>query len=236
MYKSKLHEHGEYQELTTPSYSVIERLTTMNNKQLMKYIYAFSIGDGSLVCRSSKSNAHFQASQLAKNEDYIMWRGSILQELTSVTYRHWQNAAGNKMIATESRVHPKYTTAYNEMYYFGRKTITPHILSFLDWEMLAIFFQDDGNGRCRAGVNKTPEIRIASHNFNYAENLLIVKACKEILDIQFNIQRQKKKDKTYFCISLMASSFNRFKANIERFVLPSFVYKFADATPIKLVG
>ena len=195
----------------------------MNNKQIMKYIYAFSMGDGCLVKKSK--NAMFQATQLAKNSDYIYWRANVLSELTTINHRSFIHTSGNEMLVTETKTHPKYTAAYNEMYYGGRKTLTPHILSFLDWEMLAIFFQDDGNGRCRPKINKTPEIRIASHNFNYAENWMLVKACKEILGIQFNIQRQKYKDTMYYYISLRATSFQTFKENIEPYIKPSFAYK-----------
>jgi hypothetical protein len=204
----------------------------MNNKQLMKYIYAFSLGDGSLVRRSPTGNAHYQVTQLACNKDYIDWRADILSNLTSLNFRRFTHTSGRDFIATETKTHPKYTKAYNEMYYQRRKTITPHILSFLDWEMLAILFQDDGNGRKRSGVNKTPEIRIATHNFTYAENLLIVEACKERLGIQFNIQRQKHKESMYYYIALRATSFSRFREHIEPFVQPSFAYKFADTAPV----
>lgn len=199
----------------------------MDNKQIMKYIYAFSIGDGSLYKSNGNlnDNAMFNAAQLARNEDYINWRAEILSNITSVKQYRYFNTTGSEMIRTFSKTHPKYTTAYNEMYYRGRKTLTPHILSFLDWETLAIFFQDDGNGRCRPGINKTPEIRIASHNFNYAENWLFIKACKEKLDIQFNIQRQKVKSGDQYYISLRATSFPRFRENIEPYVKPSFAYK-----------
>ena len=77
----------------------------MNNKQIMKYIYAFSMGDGCLVKKSK--NAMFQATQLAKNSDYIYWRANVLSELTTINHRSFIHTSGNEMLVTETKTHSK---------------------------------------------------------------------------------------------------------------------------------
>ncbi len=136
----------------------------MDDMTFLKYVVAFTYGDGCIAKLKDHKNCRFQAAQLSRNKDYIEWRGDIFSSLTRIRYNTYNNDAGNEMIATYTLDHPLYTRVYNRMYHAGRKTLDGHYLKLFDWETLAIFYQDDGNWRFRPQCrSKTPEVRIASH-------------------------------------------------------------------------
>jgi hypothetical protein len=197
----------------------------MDDLTFIKYVVAFTYGDGCIAKLKTHKNCRFQAAQLKRNQDYIEWRGDILSHLTAIKY--YEYTAQSPMIATYTRHHPTYTKVYARMYHAGRKTIDPHYLKFFDWETLAIFYQDDGNWRLRPQAgSKTPEVRIASHNFTYAENLMLKRMLKEKFDLEWNLQRQKYKNMvSYYYLSLRAKDYNKFERGIKPFIKPSFEYK-----------
>lgn len=201
--------------------------TTMNRKDFTKYVAAFTYGDGGIYKLPGHSNCRFEAANLEKNKDYIDWRADILSDLTAVKteLRTWHDTR-QPMLRTRTMDHPFYTNMWQRFYLNGHKTIDPHYMKLLDFETLAIWYMDDGNGRFRPHAkSKTPEIRLATHNFTYAENLMIKKAFKDILDLEWNIQQQKTKKTLCYYLSLRAKDYKKLYSGIKPFIKPSFDYK-----------
>lgn len=206
---------------------------TMNDKELVKYIVAFTYGDGCLVKHGNE--CRFEATCIEKNLDYIMWRKSILENLNPVTIYKLEDKRPNRqiLIKTNTRTHPEYTKVWSRLYQNGRKSLDPHYLKLLDWETLAILYMDDG---CLQNVkqqykekeysNKYPNI--ATMSFSYAENLLLKQTIKENLNIEFNVKKVsgiQKNGSLNYMLFLGSSSRESFYKNISKYILPSFRYK-----------
>ncbi len=200
----------------------------MDKQNLIKYISAFTVGDGGLYQHGK--NARFISNQLAIHKDYIDWRAEILSEVTEVKTHEFQPNLPNRkpQIHTSTRTHPIYTSVRNRMYIENKKVVDPHYLKMLDWECLAILFQDDGScvNRSKESAGAAPKVSIATDNFSYADNWLLKKALKEKLDLEFNVQRSTKKTgQVYWHIRLRAKDYEKFYSGVEQYIQPSFYYK-----------
>ena len=205
----------------------------MNNKEITKYIVAFTYGDGYLGFHGK--NCRFEANNISENRDYIEWRADILRNVTGLSMRENLNPGQNRkpFIKTTTHTHPKFTDVHEKLYLNGKKVIDPHYLKLLDWESLAIWYMDDGSIRpvIRPYKNKvyyfTPVPNIATNCFSYGDNLLIKKAIKENLGIEFNIHKHslnKRGEQTYI-LCLLSSSLHKFLDGVEKYIQPSFRYK-----------
>lgn len=197
----------------------MEGVETMTRKDLMKYVSAFVMGDGGVYY--SGNNCRFICNQIAQHEDYIHWRADILRELTDVNIFENQQEGKQLILCTQTRTHPVYTKVRERLYIDNYKSVDPHYLTLLDWEMLAILYQDDGSihkdGRCDA----TPTVKLNTKRLSYGDSILLKKAIKEKLDLEFNVHRHYHR---YF-LSLRAKDYDKFKLNVEPFIKPSFSYK-----------
>lgn len=205
----------------------------MDAKTKIKYIVAFTYGDGYLGFRGK--NCRFEANNIIDNQDYINWRKEILSEITGVnTYNILDGRGGRKvLVKTYTQSHPIFTKVHSRMYLNGKKVIDPHYLKLMDWETLAIWYMDDGSIRPNIRHYKdktyycTPTPNLATNCFSYGDNFLIKKAIKEYLGIEFNIGKHslnKNGEQTYI-LNLLSSSFERFIEGVKPFILPSFKYK-----------
>ncbi len=204
----------------------------MNEKELIKYVVAFTYGDGHIQ-RHGKE-CRFEATCIIDNIDYINWRKSILENITPALVYENKDTRSNRrtLIKTNTRTHPIFTKVFCRMYHDGRKTVDPHYLKLFDWETLAIFYMDDGSlqeitqtYKEKDYSNKYPNI--ASMSFSYAENLLLKNTIKKNLGIEFNIRKHsERKDGTInYMLYLVGSSRQCFYKNISQYILPSFKYK-----------
>lgn len=198
----------------------------MNNKIILKYIYAFCLGDGGVYY--SGNNARFQANNLEKHADYVYWRASVLENLTKVNV--WQvqdNRPGRQpILQTSTLSHPKYTQVREDLYIQNIKRVSPHQLTFMDWESLAILHMDDGSLYLDARCNATPQVMLSTKGFSYGDNVLIKRAIEEKLGIVFNIHRQKNpKGNYYYFLRLRAKDYSKFADNVAPYIQPSFEYK-----------
>lgn len=211
----------------------MEGVETMDIKDKIKYIVAFTYGDGYIGYHGK--NCRFEASNIIDNLDYIQWRKSILNHITGVnTYQIVDKRANRRTIVkTSTQTHPLFTKVYSRMYLNGKKVIDPHYLKLLDWETLAIWFMDDGSNRPNIRKYKdkvyyyVPTPNLATNCFSYGDNLLIKKAIKENLGIEFNISRHSKSSlgEQQYILNLLSSSYDKFIKEIEKYILPSFQYK-----------
>jgi len=204
----------------------------VDKKTLTKYIVAFCYGDGFLGKHGK--NARFQANNIIDNLDYIEWRASILENVSglSMSERVPKIKGWKVLINTTTHTHPMYTTIWQRLYLNGRKVFDPHYLKLLDWETLAILYMDDGTLGCTKQEYKDKTYRnyypkIATCAYSYGDNLLLKKAIKDKLGIEFNINRhsRNKRGETTYILSLQANSRERFLSGVEQYILPSFRYK-----------
>lgn len=203
----------------------------MNKKQLMKYVYAFVMGDGGIYYSNKTSkNPILVANTIIDNEDYVHWRASILENLTNVevytvdqTHRNRRN-----ILRTVTKTHPTYTKIHNRLYSTGRKAIDPHQLTFLDAEFLAILYMDDGSCYVDNRCNATPQVSIATKSFSYSENMGLKLAIKEKLGLEFNVHKQTNRGRVYWYLRLPTRYYERFQYLVAPYIFPSFAYKLPE--------
>lgn len=214
---------------------ILPELKVANRKDIYKYIWAFTLGDGSLHKdkRSPKGNARFSSGQLAIHEDYILWRASILQNITSVriTYTEYKTISrpNNKpLLVTQTAAHPKFTEIHNRMYHLTNKVLDPHHLKWLDWEVMSILYQDDGClwfNKPRQTGQYRPNITLSTQSFSYSDNMLLSKHIYELLGINNDVQRRTHRSKISWFIEIKRADIAKFIQGVYPYIQPSFQYK-----------
>ncbi len=199
---------------------------TLGNKEIFKYIVAFTYGDGSLSNRGT--NAYYRMAQIAEHSDYVLWQAGILSQLTDIRLRPYQPKTGKEQLHLETKQHPKYTKVFNRLYATGTKAIDPHYLTLLDWETLAILYMDDGclAKRYNAQYNRLDyNIVLCTENFTYGDNYLLAKAIKEKTALMFDVVNQLVNDRVAHRLRLNKKQTPAFLQGVESFIVPSFQYK-----------
>jgi hypothetical protein len=192
---------------------------TMTKRELIKYVSAFTMGDGGVYY--SGKHCRFICNQIAANRDYIDWRAGILSNITSVNIFENQQENKQLILCTQTKTHPIYTNVRERLYIDSYKSVDPHYLTLLDWEMLAILYQDDGSIYKDTRCDATPNVRLNTKRLSYGDSWLLKKAIKEKLDIEFNVNKHYHR---YF-LSLRTKDYDKFKSGVEDFIKPSFLHK-----------
>lgn len=207
--------------------SDMEGATTMS-KELIKRLYFFSTFDGGIYTVANSTNAKFIVNMKKENLDYVEAIEKTLNELgigCSIKDRVDYSTDGfsrKQQVRLESRNHPKLTTIQNRIYIEGKKVIDPHMLTMLDAEALAIIFMADGSRVYdKRSPNAKPNITLNTKGFSYGDNFLLKKAIKEVLNLEFNIQRQN----NYWYLRLRAKDIEKFDEIVSPFIFNSFSYK-----------
>jgi hypothetical protein len=213
----------------------VEKSNTITDpKVLTKYIASFLLGDGSITTDSKfpNNNKRFVCTQILPNEDYILWRADILSNISPVNiYLRAHKEGQNNSLTTITRSLPFYTNFRERLYISGIKRIDPHYLKLLDWEMMAIFYQDDGNLHIDRG---TPYIKLCTNGYSYGDHLIFVRAVKEKLHIEMNIVPIREKNGIQYNLKLPRRFVEKFIEGVSPYVLPSFQYKL-DLSNVKLL-
>jgi hypothetical protein len=192
----------------------------MDKRQLIKYISAFTMGDGGVYY--SGKECRFVSNQLEKHRDYIEWRAEILEGLTSVNLHVSKQEGKQDILSTTTRTHPTYTAVRKRLYIDGYKSVDPHYLSNLDWEMVSILFQDDGSAcKDKRSPGCEPTVCLHLKRLSYGDQLLLKKAFKDKLEMEFNVQRHY--DRWY--LRLRSKDSSKFLSSVKSFIKPSFEYK-----------
>jgi hypothetical protein len=201
-------------------------LKITDNKELTKYLYSFSLGDGCLYYPTKKGRANknvtavFSCGQLKIHEDYILWRADILSNITSVHIQEKKN-----MLCTETNRHPKFTEMRQRMYPNDYKIVEPHYLKLFDAESLAILYQDDGS-LSHKGENQFSLV-ISTESFSYGDNILLQRMIKDKFDILFSVLGYRNKlGNLLYRLQLQKKELqHRFLDVVEPFIKESFRYK-----------
>lgn len=200
--------------------------TVRIEKELIKYISAFTLGDGNI--RMGKTHAAYRNAQMTIHKDYIDYQVSILSEITSVNIRYEERNGRQPRYAFETKQHPLFTKVYNRMYIDNHKVIDPHYLKLIDWECLAILHQDDGHLAKRYNTEYDRldyNIIIATESFSFGDNYLLSLAVKERLGIAFDIVNQSVNGQIRHRLRLSKRQTPLFIEKITPFIAPSFNYK-----------
>lgn len=212
-------KNGETQKWAIPCQPVIGGVETMNKKDLYKYISAFVMGDAGVYY----SGKHCRLVTSSINKDYILWKKSILEELTHVNYHTVLDKRGNRKLlhVLTTRTNPLYTKVRKQVYTDRYRGLSPHYLKLLDWETLAILYMDDGSCYQDKRCNATPKVTINTKRLSYGDSLLLKNTIKKRLNIEFNVNRQKQ----YYLLALRSKDYDIFKQEISPYILESFKYK-----------
>lgn len=216
----------------------MEGVTTMDNKQLTKLLSYFIMGDGG-VYQYDLKNAYFVMNMKTENKDYIDWVEETLNSFvgTTKTDRKDYNSDGcnrKDQIRLQSKQHPKLTILRERIYTDSYKGIDPHALKLLDWEAMAILYMCDGSlveekpNPKKQLVNSSWNLTLSMKRLSYGDQLLLKKAIKEKLDVEFNINRQGK----YYYLRLRSKDVAKFCKGVEPFIKDSFKYKIRMISPV----
>ena len=205
-------------------------VTTMDKKQQTKLLSYFIMGDGGVYI--VKQNAKFIMNMRAVNQDYINWVDSVLKNVTGTKQyvRKDYNTDGCQrasQIRLESKCHPEFTKLRERIYTDSYKGIDPHALKLLDWEAMAILYMCDGglneDKPCakKGLVNSSWNLTLNMKRLSYGDHLLLKRAIKEKLGMEFNINRQGK----YYYLRLRTKDVEAFCKGVLPYMTKSFMYK-----------
>jgi hypothetical protein len=192
---------------------------TMIKKDLYKYISSFVMGDAGVYY----SGKHCRLVANSVEGDYMLWKQSILENLTEVNYHIVNDKRGNRkpLHVLTTRTHPIYTQMRDRFYTNSYRGIDPHYLKMLDEEYLAILYMDDGSCYKDKRCNATPRVSLNTKRLSYGDSLLLKKALKEKLELEFNIHRHNK----FYYLSLRAKDYDKFVNMVHPYILNCFQYK-----------
>lgn len=224
-----------------------------NKKDLTKYVWAFTLGDGALSSLKSyylvdqrkverlqydrPKNSHYYLKQLSTHRDYVEYQASILEHITgtSITvndsYTDNRGYVSKEQLHLKTKNHPFFTTMRNRVYYNGIKAVSVHDLKLLDWQCAALFYMDDGWLEVDTRTTKEDYVRvgIASHSYTHGDNILLRSAIAEKLGVHFDIARHKQKSGEYkFYLRAKKDQAKRFLEGVSPYILPSFEYKLVE--------
>lgn len=196
----------------------------MDKREEYKYIYAFVFGDGTLEKASGGQNSRMQIEHVARNEDYCQFKYDILSKFTRVTLsRRFRENKNQEFIRLVTERHPRYTQVRERMYLNGVKTIDPHMEAFLDWEMLAIIYQDDGT--LSHNQHGYPQVHLCLESFTWAEQKMLRDWFAKHFDLHWEVVRKTGISSTQYRLRLKGTQIPKFFEGIRPYVQESFLYK-----------
>jgi hypothetical protein len=198
-----------------------------DKKQLTKLISYMIMGDGGVYNYTKNGNATFIMNMVEKNEDYVIYCKSILENITSCKIAKVQKE-GNRQpqLRLSTMAHPFFNTMRERIYVENYKSIDHHALKLLDYEALAFLYMSDGSlgkyFRPEIGmINPSYKITLNLKRLSYGDLFILKKALKDYLDLEWNIHKHGK----YFYLSLRMKDVRKFIEGITPYILPSFLYK-----------
>lgn len=181
------------------------------------------LGDGCLYQRHA--NAQFQTS--SKHEDYLRFKLSIVEEITSGWVSHHESLLG-KWWSFQTKVHPLFTDLRMRFYHQGRKTVDKHLISCLDERGLALWYMDDGSWQ-----QDTLTVRFSTDCFNEAEHDVMANGLWKRFGLRFNVNHwwRKREGKRILGLTLRAADRAKFFALVSPTVshVSSMLYKIPTA-------
>jgi hypothetical protein len=192
------------------------------------------MGDGGLYIQNG-TNAKFIMNMVKENLDYVEFCKGVLENIVgcSITDRPDYNTDGYNrklQVRLESKTHPELTTIMRRVYTGKYKGIDPHALKLLDWQALAILYMCDGCLHTelpsvgRRLVNPSYNVTLNLKRLSYGDLFILKKALKDVLDLEFNINRQNE----YYYLRLRSKDVDKFMEGVAPHMQPSFARKLKE--------
>lgn len=201
------------------------------SKYLTKIVAASLLGDGCVHTPPEYKNCVYSTSKTIDHQDYIDWLsnrlGTLTEIKTGVVHMNKYVANAKDQIHLRTRAHPFYTKFRERMYGTGKKCVDPHYLTLLDWEFMAVWFQEDGtlNTRYRKNCYEM-QASIATMCFSYGDHLLLARAIQEKLNIPAHIRPiTNKVGERQYLLTFKRKFIPTLLDGIAPFMVPSFQYK-----------
>ncbi len=201
----------------------VGRLRSLFPSCQLDMIVGSLLGDASLECRSNGKRgsitARFRAHHGDKQKEYIFWKYSILQDLTSREPRKivWENPK-RSLREVSWYFHTKSLEelgVFYELFYPNKKKILPeNVFQLLTPRSLAIWFMDDGT-HTGAGMI------INSHSFSKKEQEKI----RHFFESRYGIITDIVKDREKWKIIIKNKNKDTFIHIIKPFLIPTMKYK-----------
>lgn len=194
------------------------------------------MGDGGVYSQNGKT-FNFIMNMREQNLDYINWVKDVLSELTEVKIElqpdyNTDGCHRQPLVRLWTKNHPFYAKLHDRIYTDKYKGIDPHALKLLDYEALAILYMCDGSlyidspEKSNKGlVNNSYSVNLNMKRLGYGDQLLLKKAFKDTLDLEWNINRHNK----YYYLRLRSKDVHKFMGGVRPYILPSFNYKLINS-------
>jgi hypothetical protein len=202
----------------------------MNTKYLTKIVAASMLGDGHIrIPNDGSINAQYMTSKTEPHLDYLEWLDDRLSTLTKTSRYRFQPKMLNALpcIVLKTGCLPFYTKFRERMYGTGQKCVDPHYLTLLDWEFMAVWFQEDGtlNTRYRKNCYEM-QASIATNCFSYGDHVLLTRAIEERLGFPAHIRKYTgKSGNRQYNIVFRTKFIPKLLDGMAPFIQPSFAYK-----------
>lgn len=213
-----------------------------NKKELTKIISAFMLGDGCLRVWNNrpKLNAAYSFSQTEDHKDYVDYQVSILEELTSVKSYYYPPSVKDGITRKgfykiESKSHPFFQTLRERWYHDGKKTISLHDLKQLDFEMLAIWYMDDGYILRSENKYHKGNVFLCTDAYTHTEVVMLQKIIYTNVGVAMDVRRrgQKKDGSQIYRLVARNEQSKLFLDGVAPYMFPSFSYKLHTENPDK---
>ena len=209
----------------------VETMKALNKKELVKALSYIVMSDGGLYVAGRCTNASFAMNMKKEHMDFVEWCQWVVEHVTSCTVsdRKLSEDGYNRQpqVRLQSKTHPQLTTLRDRIYTDGYKGIDPHALKLLDAQALAILYMCDGSFvtyRSKGSVNDSFNVTLNLKRLSYGDQFILKKALKEMLDLEWNINRQG----NYYYLRLRGKEIDKFMEMVAPHVLPSFQYKIKE--------
>lgn len=203
-------------------------VTTMkitDKKRLMKLVSFIVMGDGSVYRNRGAGNCLFSVNATEDHEDFLDYCAGIISNITTTKKLYEPREAPRRnQVKLYTPVHPYFNALRDRIYVDNYKSIDPHALELLDYEALAILYMSDGCLGKYTHANGTTSYTLTINlcRLSYGDQLLLKKALKEKLDLEFNVVKTGRK---YFTLRLRTKDLAKFVEGVKPYVLDSFAYK-----------
>ena len=180
-------------------------------------------GDGYVGYSTHNKNAHYSVSRAPEHRDYIEYIYSYLLNVPDCSVRvdeYTRNDNGKTVVDLRTSSHPLFTRIRERQYISNHKVIDPHMLTLLNWEWMALWYQDDGS--ITYNQKGIPIVKLSTCAYSYPEQEFLRKAIYEKLNIVFNINRSSR---GLYQLNLRRADQNHFFSHLHSFVMPSYYYK-----------
>lgn len=211
-----------------------------NDFYLSKIISASLLGDGFILKDDSggrNRNGQFRIRMIEQHKDHLDYLAERLQLITNIKFDYTEpknhitiegkntKASGVYLLRTQN--HPIYTDIRSRWYLNNIKRIDPHACTLIDYEFMAIWFQQDGYINAPRADCANQGITICTDCFSYGDLDMIRKAIVEKTNFVFNVRKKsfnKLGERTYR-LELFRKQTTEFLEKIYPFVQESFYYK-----------